>query len=82
MPSQLPSTEYLQKIIDDTVILLLELRSKPDLTRFQRAQTEEAVNKLQEISRRLPDLANKRTGRSLVFDAIRRTISVWRQLFE
>ena len=70
-----------QQSLGDTVVLLIELKAKPGVSRAAKREIDDVVDNLQEIICRLPELANSRESFQFVFDAIRKAIEVWRRLF-
>lgn len=71
-----------QKSIDDTVVLLLELKAAPGLSRVLERDIELAVEELQGIVRDLPTITSCRDSFELVFGVIKRAIELVQRVFK
>lgn len=77
-----PAVEKIQQSIDDTVVLLVELRSRKTVTTKHQHEIDALVEELQSCSRALPRLATNRKGlKKKVFILIEQAISLWKDLF-
>jgi hypothetical protein len=70
-----------QRSLGDTVVLLLELKTKPALTRVERKAVDDLVEELQEIIREIPAIGDSSNCFQLVFTTIRRVWDFWHHLF-
>ncbi len=69
-----------QKTIDETVVLLLDLKRKRRLSRGQEGAIDRAVIRLQDISRKLSELRSRTIIAELVLKATRLIIRAWHWL--
>lgn len=70
-----------QKTLGDVVVLLLELKAKPGVSRPAKREIDEAVERLQEVVRSLPEIVESRDSFNVVFSAIKKAVGVWSKLF-
>ena len=74
------ATEF-QKSLADTVVLLLQLKSKHGISQGMKGEIDEVVENLQGIIRKIPDALVSQDSFKLVFSSIVRAFNVWRNVF-
>jgi len=75
------SIRDIQNVIDETVVLLLDLRSSSSLTKCKREYVGQLVNELQKCSRRLPELKDKASVLKSVFTIVKKVQDFWKEFF-
>ena len=70
-----------QRSLQDTVVLLVELKNKSGVTRIEEREIDDTVRKMQDIICSLPELVQSRDSFQIVFGTILKAIGVWRRLF-
>lgn len=70
-----------QKTIDDTIVLLVELGSQRGLTGRQKAKIKRLIEALQVSNRDIPEIARRRGSVKKLFGVIEKAIELWKDLF-
>ena len=70
-----------QKSLSDTVLLLLELKGEYKITRAQRKEIDDLVEKLHEYVVDLPKIMEHPKHFELVFGTIQRIWNFWQNVF-
>jgi len=74
------TTEF-QKSLGETIVLLLEFKTKAGISKITKLKIDAAVRELQEIIITIPDIVANRKSFSKVFDAISKMYNIYCRAF-
>ena len=69
----------IQMILDDTILLLAEIRAKPGISRLQKSNIDTLIGELQDASRSLPPLAKDGFSLKVVSKLVKFAIDYWKK---